>query len=99
MFYSEQVGNIHYGFEKSKKILLANDYYSEGITGLLKSYIKQCSICQIKINFHNIKFLGRHIIDKGPHEEYQMDLFYLDEDIVEKTGYKYIASIIDHFSK
>ena len=41
----------------------------------------------------------RPIIDKGPHDEYQMDLFYLDEDIVEKTGYKYIASIIKYFSK
>lgn len=39
------------------------------------------------------------IIDKGPYDEYQMDLFYLDEDIVDITGYKYIASIINHFSK
>ena len=28
-----------------------------------------------------------------------MDLFYLDEDIVEKTSYKYITNLIDHLSK
>ena len=93
------VGNILNSFEKSRKIILASNYYFEGITGLLKNYIKQCTICQIKIKAHSINVPERPIIDKGPHDEYQMDLFYLDEDIVEKTSYKYIASIIDHFSK
>lgn len=65
----------------------------------MKSYIKQCPICQIKINFQCINVPERPIIDKSPHYVYQMDCFYLDEDIVENTDHKHITTIIDHFSK
>ena len=65
----------------------------------LKSFISQCSACQIKKKSYYINVLERLIIDKGPYDEYQMDLFYLDEDIVEKTSYKYITNLIEHLSK
>jgi hypothetical protein len=39
------------------------------------------------------------IITSGPHDEYQMDLWYLPKEIREKVAYKNIMDIIDHFSK
>lgn len=38
-------------------------------------------------------------MDEGPHYEYQIDLWYLTNDIISVTEYRYIVDIIDHFSK
>ena len=39
------------------------------------------------------------LIDKGPHDLYQIDLWYLPKDIAEASNYNYIVYIIDHFLK
>ena len=39
------------------------------------------------------------ILDNGPHYRYVADLWYLNQDIRDLTGYNYVLDIIDHFSK
>ena len=72
---------MHYGFETSNKRLLASVYYFEGITSHLKNYINKCPICQIKRSAKIIDIPEKPIINYGPHIEYQIDLFYLPDDI------------------
>ena len=106
--FSNEVNNIlfdchcteaHNGFDKSKKILLRSEYYFEGITGILKKFIENCPICQIKYNSKHVNIPEKPILKEGPHIEYQIDLFYLPSDISTETGFNYIVSIIDQFAK
>ena len=83
---------------KIQKKILNSEFYLEDITGKLK-YIEACPICNIKKNSKIINVPERLILNNCPHIEYQMDLFYLTDDLVNKTNYKYIYSIIGHFSK
>ena len=39
------------------------------------------------------------ILDNGPHYRYLADLWYLNKDIRDLTGYNYVLDIIEHFSK
>lgn len=39
------------------------------------------------------------IIDKGSHDLYQIDLWYLPIDLKEVANYNYINDIFEHFSK
>jgi hypothetical protein len=82
-----------------KKILLRSEYYFEGITGILKKFIENCPVCQIKYNSKLVNIPEKPILNEGPHIEYQIDLFYLPSDISTETGFNYIVSIIDQFTK
>lgn len=43
--------------------------------------------------------LEKPIIDKGSHDLYQIDLWYLPIYLKEAVNYNYINNIIGHFSK
>lgn len=39
------------------------------------------------------------IIKEGPHYRYEMDIWYLEDDIAKSTGFNYIFDLIDVLSK
>ena len=100
IFYNAHILlNIHCTFKKSKKNILEGDFYYEGITADLKNYIVNCERCQATRGLKPVQVPEYPIISNGPHDEYQMDLWYLPKDMLPYTDYKYVMDIVDHFSK
>ena len=99
IFFNAHIENYHFNFDKAKEKLYEGEFYFEGITSKLKDYINSCPYCLSKNSLIKVDFPEYPIIDEGPHYEYQIDLWYLSDDIIMETEYKYIVDIIDHFSK
>ena len=100
IFYNAHIFlDVHCSFKKSKKNILDGPYYYVGITTDLKNYIINCERCQATRGLKTVQVPERPIISNGPHNEYHMNLWYLPEDMLLYTDYKYIMDIIDHFSK
>ena len=69
-----------------------------GLYFLLQNIINDCSVCaQVKKKVAAKPKLKK-ILTHGPHIRYEADLWELDKVIYEKSGFKYILEIIDHFS-
>ena len=57
----------------------------------------ECAKYKSVINKKKIKNIT--ILSKGPKDRYVADLWELPEDSKGKSNYKYIITVIDHFSK
>ena len=79
--------------------ILKNGWYWYGMVSDINNFIKLCPICNISNKFKKLKVAKKIIIENGPHYLYIADLWQLQKDISEDTGYKYILDIVDHFSK
>ena len=65
----------------------------------VQDVLKKCKECINPSKFHALKKKNKIVIDNGPHYRYVSDIWYLNTQISNKTGYKYVLDIIDHFSK
>ena len=65
------------------------------VTNIIKSF----PTCNKPSKFKTLIKKNKIILDNGPHYRYVADIWYLNNEIKEETGYKYILDIIDHFSK
>ena len=102
IFFSAHVSiskSMHFSINKSKENILNCEYYYEGITKDLLSYIQTCPKCNGDKNLKNVKRPMKIIIEEGPHFRVQMDIWYINEDIAKICGYNYLLDIIDVFSK
>jgi len=100
IFYSCHINKqIHYSINKSKENLKNSEYYYEGIINDLLNYIYKFPKCSISKNIKSIHTPMKLLIEDGPHYQYQMDIWYLDDDIAQISGFNYILDIIDVFSK
>ena len=96
--YNSHIKDIHCNFKKSKENLLESQFYYEGCTAELKNFIANCPVYEATRNLKIVNVPEKPIIDEeGPHDEYQMDLWYLPKEIRNKIPLKYVMDIIDHF--
>ena len=99
VLYKAHINDVHFSFKKSKVNLLKSEYYYEGCTTQSKKFIDKCPVCNTTKNLKIVNAPLKPIIDKVPHDEYQIDLWYLPKDITKVISYNYVIDIIDHFSK
>ena len=100
IFYSCHVQKqIHLSLNKTKENLKNSDYYYEGIVSDLLTYVNKCPKCSVLKNIRPVGIPMKLIIEDGPHYRYEMDIWYLEDDIAKSTGFNYILDIIDVFSK
>ena len=74
LLYYSHVKEVHCNFKKSKENLFESEFYFEGCTVELKNFIENCPLCEATKNLKIINTPEKPIIDKGPHDEYQMYL-------------------------
>lgn len=78
---------------------MEGEFYYETITADLKRFISNCERCDATRHLKKVNVPERAIINEGPRDEYQMDLWYLPPDMLKYTDFKYVFDIVDHFSK
>lgn len=83
IFYIFSYKRSHCSFKIPKQNLLESKFYFEGYTFELKHFIENVLICPTK-NLNIVKAPDKPIIDQGPHDKYQMDLWYLPKEIRDK---------------
>ena len=98
------VKQIHFNNNHPGRITLINllhkeKWYWSGMNRDIGNIIKSCAVCNKPFKFKSLSKKMKIIIDNGPHYRYVADLWYLNGDLKEDTGYSYILDIIDHFSK
>lgn len=81
-----------------QKLVIEEGYYWEDFSTDLKTLIKKCLICTVRIQ-KKIKLPITQILDEGPRYRYQADLQYLRNDLKTNNNYLYCLDLIDHFSK
>ena len=102
--------NAHRGFDFMRNFFISKNIYYKGIIKDIKLIIRKCSICKLKknelITIKKEKF--NLIIFQRPKERYIGDLSVIPYEFLKNkenkyfdinSKYKYIFTIIDHFSK
>ena len=108
--YEIHKNNNHLGLDSFLKLFLSKKIYYKGIVDDLYNIIKTCTICKIKNK--TIKLTKKEkfelIIFTKPRERYIGDLTLIPSEFLNNIEnkfydsnkkYKYIFTIIDHFSK
>ena len=80
---------------------MSRNIYYKGITSDTNKVIKECPICNIKINYKNKnkREISKLIIFKRPKFRYIGDLSDIPNELKAGTKFLHIFIIIDHFSK
>ena len=91
--------NNHCGRIQTINYLHNDKWYWYCMNNDVQEVLKKCKECINPSKFHALKKKNKIIIDNGPHYRYVADIWYLNTQISNKTGYKYVLDIIDHFSK
>ena len=93
--------DLHRNALSLKKSLLSRNIFYYGITEDTINFIKECSICNIKINYKqkSKREITKLIIFKKQRYKYIGDLSDIPNEIKVRTKFLYIFIIIDHFSK
>jgi len=99
ILYDAHINDIHNSLKVSKQNLLNSEYYFHGCTILLKNFIDNCPVCAATKNLKMVNVPEKPIIRNGPHDEYQMDIWYIPMEIRNFIPYNFVMDIIDHFSK
>ena len=89
----------HCGRDLTYENLLRANWYWSGITRDIQNYINACPGCNNSNKYKKLKGKTKIIIENGPHYRYVADIWNIPKEICEKTEYKYILDIVDHFSK
>ena len=89
----------HCGRDQTYENLLKNNWYWYGITRDVQEFINSCPSCNNANKFKKLKGQSIIIIENGPHYRYVADLWNIPKEISEKTKFKYILDMVDHFSK
>ena len=93
------INNNHSGVKQTVNKLYAEKWYWHGINEYVTSFIKLCPKCCNPGKYKKFKRINKIIMDNGPHYRYIGDLWELPKKIYNKSGYRYIIDIVDHFSK
>ena len=93
------ISNNNSGRESTYKILKKNLGYWFGIYKDILEVIKKCPYCLAPNKYKSLIEKSKIIIEDGPHYRYIGEIFQLPYTIYEKTGYKYVPNMIDHFKK
>ena len=93
------INNNHPGRDTLLNLLYQNKWYWLGMKSDVTNIIKSFPTCNKPSKFKTLIKKNKIILDNGPHYRYVADIWYLNNEIKEETGYKYILDIIDHFSK
>ena len=81
------------------RYLLTANWYWLGITRDIQEYINSYPYCNNSSKYKILKGKTKIIIENGPHYRYVADIWNIPKEIADKTDYKYILDIVDHFSK
>ena len=88
IFYSCHIQKqIHFSLNKTKENLKNCDYYYEGMVSDLLNFVNECPKCSVLKNIRPVGIPMKLIIEEGHHYRYEIDIWYLEDDIAKSTGF------------
>lgn len=98
MLYEYHTDTCHGNYKKLKKKFNENKIGYIGIDNIIQDYVSNCPVCiQISrsiLRENPIKSLNAD----GPDNIYEFDITYLNANMAESFGIKYILGLLDYFS-
>ena len=97
LLYECHTNTCHGNYKELKKKFNKSKIGYIGIDNIIKDYVNNCPACiQITRTIHR-EDLIKSLHADGPDNIYEFDITYLNADMAESFGIKYILGILDYF--